>query len=93
MEWKNDKYKEVPIEADSEFQKFNAGREKEYNPFIDRQIYRMLNPETYIDLIRNFIVFETEETATIKNICRYQQYRAVNKIIDRVVSGEQKKQG
>jgi len=90
MEWKNDKDKAVPIEADSEFQKFNAGREKEYNPFIDRQIYRMLNPGTFLDIVKNFIVFEKEETATIKKICRYQQYRAVNKIIDRVVSGEQK---
>lgn len=90
MEWKNDKDKEVPIEADSEFQKFNAGREKEYNPFIDRQIYRMLNPETYLDIVRNFIAYEKEETVTIKKICRYQQYRAANKIIHRVVSGEQK---
>lgn len=90
MEWKNAKNETVVLEDDSEFQKFREVQGKTYNPFIDRQVYRMLNPETYIDIIKNFIVFETEENATIKKICRYQQYRAVNKIIDRVVSGQQK---
>ena len=89
MEWKNEKELVVPIEQDSEFKAFREAQGKLYNPYIDRQIYRMLNPITYMDLISNFIVFEDEEDVTIKKICRYQQYRAVNKIVDRVVNKEQ----
>lgn len=90
MEWKNDKDKPIFLEEDSAFKDFQEAQGETYNPFIDRQIYNMLNPATYIDIVTNFIVFEAEEQATIKKICRYQQYRAVNKIIDRITSGEQK---
>lgn len=41
-----------------------------------------------IDLMRNFILFEPESGRTIKKICRYQQFRAVNKSIERMQSGK-----
>jgi type I restriction enzyme, R subunit len=47
-----------------------------------------LHPHTLIDLAANFIVFETRDGVTTKKLARYQQFRAANKIVDRVVAGQ-----
>ena len=42
--------------------------------------------------MRNFILFEGDSKSgkKVKKICRYQQYRAVNKAISRLKSGKDK---
>jgi type I restriction enzyme R subunit len=40
----------------------------------------------FVDHVRNFVVFEREGNKTIKKLPRYQQFRAVNKTIDRIRS-------
>lgn len=52
----------------------------------------MLTKESLLDLIRNFIVYEPVEGRTIKKLARYQQLRAVNKAIDRILRAEDKTQ-
>ncbi|HDR7470296.1 TPA: type I restriction endonuclease subunit R [Bacillus toyonensis] len=52
----------------------------------------MLTKENLLDLIRNFIVYEPVEGRTIKKLARYQQFRAVNKAIDRILRTEDKEQ-
>ncbi|PHD66635.1 DEAD/DEAH box helicase [Bacillus toyonensis] len=52
----------------------------------------MLTKENLLDLIRNFIVYEPVEGRTIKKLARYQQFRAVNKAIDRILRAEDKTQ-
>ena len=47
-----------------------------------------LTPETLVDLAAHFVVFETREGVTTKKLARYQQYRAANKIVERVLAGE-----
>jgi type I restriction enzyme, R subunit len=47
-----------------------------------------LTPRTLIDLAAHFVVFETREGVTTKKLARYQQYRAANKIVERVVGGQ-----
>ncbi len=44
-----------------------------------------------LDLLAHFVVFEREDNQVIKKISRYQQYRAVNKIVERVVEGRQQR--
>lgn len=48
----------------------------------------MLTKENLIDLIQNFIVYEPVEGRTIKKLARYQQYRAVNKAISRILQAD-----
>jgi type I restriction enzyme, R subunit len=48
----------------------------------------MFPKENLLDLIRNFIVYEPVEGRTIKKLARYQQYRAVNKAINRILHSE-----
>ncbi|PEB82850.1 DEAD/DEAH box helicase [Bacillus cereus] len=52
----------------------------------------MLTKGNLLDLIRNFIVYEPVEGRTIKKLARYQQFRAVNKAIDRILRAEDKTQ-
>ncbi|PFE93426.1 DEAD/DEAH box helicase [Bacillus thuringiensis] len=52
----------------------------------------MLTKENLLDLIRNFIVYEPVESRIIKKLARYQQFRAVNKAIDRILRVEDKTQ-
>ncbi len=59
----------------------------EVNP-QDVLIAGMLNKRNLLDLIQNFIVYEPEGGRTIKKLARYQQFRAVNKAIDRIVNAD-----
>jgi type I restriction enzyme R subunit len=43
-----------------------------------------LRQEALLDLLRNFIVYDGK----VKKLARYQQYRAVNKAIERILSGK-----
>jgi type I restriction enzyme, R subunit len=52
----------------------------------------ILPKENLLDLIQNFIVYEPVEGRTIKKLARYQQYRAVNKAIERILNAEDVKQ-
>lgn len=40
----------------------------------------------FLDIIRNFIVFDKEDNKVTKKIPRYQQYRAVNKAIEKLLN-------
>ena len=48
----------------------------------------ILEKERLFDLILNFIVYEPEDGRVIKKLARYQQYRAVNKAVERILTGE-----
>ncbi len=47
--------------------------------------YGMLSKENLIDIIRNFIFFRHEKNKLVKIMSRYMQFRATNKIHDRVL--------
>lgn len=51
-------------------------------------LYALLEPSRLLDILAHFVVFETRDGKTVKKVCRYQQYRAVNKMVQRVVDGE-----
>jgi type I restriction enzyme R subunit len=52
-------------------------------------ILGMFNHEILIDILRNFTLFmEIKQGEEVKIICRYQQYRAVGKMIEQLHQGE-----
>ncbi|HHM5927043.1 TPA: type I restriction endonuclease subunit R [Pseudomonas aeruginosa] len=52
----------------------------------------MLRPRVVLDILANFTLFATnKKKQRIKIICRYQQYEAANKIVERVLAGYPKK--
>src|SRR5690606_9609579 len=55
---------------------------------LAKGLWCLLEPSRLLDLIAHFVVFEKTDSGTIKKICRYQQFRAVNRIVERVVEGK-----
>lgn len=54
----------------------------------ERLIQGLLAPTTLLDVLRTSTVFmDTDSGRRIKVVCRYQQYRAARKIVDRLRSG------
>lgn len=51
----------------------------------DIALYGLLSPANLLDIIRNFVVFEIEDGVRMKKICRYQQFIAVQKAIERIL--------
>ena len=63
----------------------------EINP-QQRLLAGMFNRAGFLDLIQNFTIFEPVDGRLIKKIARYQQYRAVNKVIERLKTGADRKE-
>lgn len=51
-------------------------------------IQGMLEKENLLSLMENFILSEDDGTTRIKKVCRYQQFRAVSKIMTRLRAGK-----
>ncbi|MFN3474451.1 MAG: type I restriction endonuclease subunit R [Blastomonas sp.] len=60
---------------------------------LAKDLWCLCEPSRLLDMLAHFIVFEIDpETGRkIKKICRYQQFRAVNKAVQRVATGEHRK--
>ncbi|MEZ8321567.1 type I restriction endonuclease subunit R, partial [Vibrio splendidus] len=54
----------------------------------ERLVQGMLHPERLLDITRSFTLFMDSGNARIKVICRYQQYRAVEKILNKMRNGQ-----
>ncbi len=54
-------------------------------------VIQMLKPETLLEIVKNFLFVRVEKGEFTKVIARYMQMRAVNKIVDRVISYNQEK--
>lgn len=60
----------------------------EFTDETEKGLYALLEPSRLLDILAHFIVFETRDGQTIKKVCRYQQFRAVNKMVQRVIDGK-----
>ena len=60
---------------------------------LAKDLWCLCEPSRLLDMLAHFIVFETDpETGRkIKKICRYQQFRAVNKAVARVADGQHRR--
>jgi type I restriction enzyme R subunit len=58
----------------------------------ERLIAGLLKPAHLLDVMQHFMLFMTVSGQTIKSVCRYQQYRAVNRAIARLTSGKTRRQ-
>jgi type I restriction enzyme R subunit len=54
----------------------------------ERLVAGLLAPASLLDVVRNFMLFMQVSGQTIKTVCRYQQYRAVNRAIARLKAGQ-----
>jgi type I restriction enzyme R subunit len=56
-----------------------------------RLLAGMFNKASFLDILQNFIIYEPIEGKLIKKVARYQQFRAVNKVIERLKTGATRK--
>lgn len=54
----------------------------------ERLIAGLLAPAHLLDVMKHFLLFMQAGGQTIKSVCRYQQYRAVNRAIARLTTGQ-----
>ncbi|MGD9865817.1 MAG: type I restriction endonuclease subunit R [Pseudodonghicola sp.] len=54
----------------------------------ERLVAGMLRPAHLLDILRHYLLFMNVGGQTIKTVCRYQQYRAVNRALDRLRTGK-----
>jgi len=81
------------IEASMKFySKYNEKASDELIALLDNEptpqdilIYNLFEKRKFLDIIKYFVIFEVDEGRTIKKLPRYQQLRAVNKIVDRLI--------
>jgi type I restriction enzyme R subunit len=52
-----------------------------------RLLAGLFNKASFLDILQNFIIYEPIEGKLIKKVARYQQFRAVNKVIERLKGG------
>lgn len=57
-----------------------------------RLLAGMFHPAAFLDMMQNFILFEPVDGRLIKKVARYQQYRAVKKVIERLKKGVTRKE-
>ena len=67
--------------------------EAEFTSDFPKGLWCLLAPERLLDILAHFIVFErnSESGEVVKKMCRYQQYRGANKIVERVVEGKHRR--
>jgi len=60
---------------------------------LSKDLWCLCEPARLLDLLAHFIVFEVDQETgdKIKKVCRYQQFRAVNKAVERVAAGQHHK--
>ena len=54
----------------------------------ERLVAGMFDPATLLDVLRHFTLFMNIDGHTVKTVCRYQQYRAVYRAIERLRTGK-----
>ncbi|SNR67615.1 type I restriction endonuclease subunit R [Paracoccus sediminis] len=58
----------------------------------ERLVAGMLRPAHLLDILRHYLLFMNVGGQTIKTVCRYQQYRAVNRALERLRTGKTRAQ-
>jgi len=58
----------------------------------ERLVAGMLAPARLLDIVRHYMLFMDADGATVKTVCRHQQYRAVTRAIERLKTGKTRAQ-
>jgi type I restriction enzyme R subunit len=58
----------------------------------ERLVAGLLRPAHLLDVVRHFSVFQQKVGRTVKMVCRYQQFRAVQAAVERLRNGETRRE-
>lgn len=85
LEWRHDGFTQHQEERDPNDVMLEQGAEQ-FAEKLDGQVYEMFDKRRFLDIIRNFIIFDKGQ----KKLCRYSQYYGVKRMLARTA---QKKGG
>lgn len=85
-------YQEWKDTAPTPLDEVRAELNREHLSSQNKLIAGMLRPKHLLDIIRHFTLFAPKGGKTVKLVCRYQQYRAVQLAIERLLSGETRRE-
>jgi type I restriction enzyme, R subunit len=54
----------------------------------DQLLWALFAPGRFLELVTHFVLFETRDGRTVKKLPRYQQWRAVRRTVDRLISAD-----
>ncbi len=77
LEWKDT----APVPAEEVARELG----KETLSSQNRLVAGMLRPAHLLDIVRHFTLYQTVSGKTVKIVCRYQQFRAVHRAVDRLL--------
>jgi len=66
-------------------------KDSDFADALSKGLWSLLEPSRLLDLIAHFIVFEKTDSGSVKKVCRYHQFRAVNKLVGRVTEGKHRR--
>jgi len=83
LEWRKDGFTKNPDERDANDVKLEQGAEQ-FPEKLDAQIFEMFDKRRFMDLVRNFVIFDKGQ----KKLCRYNQYYGIKRALARTAKGE-----
>ena len=83
LEWKEDNFTDQLQDKDDLDKEIEAKCEKQLN-LLEKQCYRIFQKERLLDIIHNFIIYDSG----IKKICRYNQFYAIKRCEKRLVRNQ-----
>ena len=83
LEWKEDNFTDQLQDKDDLDKEIEAACTKQLN-LLEKQCYRIFQKERFLDIIHNFIIYDSG----IKKVCRYNQFYAIKRCQKRLARNQ-----
>lgn len=83
LEWRHDGFAQHPDERDPDDARLEEASAR-FAEKLDAQVFEMFDKRRFLDLVRNFVIFDGGK----KKICRYSQYYGIKRALARTKKGE-----
>ena len=83
LEWKHDGYDKRDDEKEPEDEPLEQAA-AQFAEKLDRQVYEMFSPRRFLEIVRNFVIFDKGK----KKLCRYTQFYGIRRALKRLKKNE-----
>lgn len=83
LEWKHDRYDKCDTEKEPEDALIEQAA-AQYAEKLDSQVYEMFSPRRFLEIVRNFVIFDKGN----KKLCRYTQFYGIRRALKRLGKNE-----
>ena len=83
LEWRHDGFRQHPDERDPDDVRLER-ESKRFAEKLDAQVFEMFDRRRFLDIVRNFVVFDRGR----KKVCRYSQFYGIKRALARTKKGQ-----